>query len=152
MIAHLKYLWYFLKHKWYVFQECRKYRLFWRGVIHDWTKLIPQEWVAYVDHYYGTDDPTIFDRAANHHQKHNDHHWQYWVYLKDSGQQIVLAMTDAARKELVADWWGANRAIGLPDEDLITWYEANYNTFIFHSETRAWLDNELGVGRKSKPL
>lgn len=146
MKTHLKYLRYFMRHKWYVFLECLKYRLIWRGVVHDWTKLLPQEWIPYANRYYGTHNQTAFDRAANHHHKHNDHHWQYWVYLKDSGQQVVLPLTASARKELVADWRGANRAIGLKEDDLVMWYKDNYETFLFHPDTRAWIDKELGIG------
>jgi hypothetical protein len=149
MKTHLKYLRYFIRHKWYVFLECLKYRLIWRGIIHDWTKALPIEWGAYANRYYGQHDQAKFDRAQNHHHKHNDHHWQYWVYLNDSGEQIALAMTDAARKELLADWRGANRAIGLQESELIEWYLENYEIFHFHPETRAWLDRELAVKHTS---
>lgn len=99
MRAHLKYLSYVLRHKWYVFVACLSYGLIWRGIIHDWTKFLPCEWFPYVDYFYGqkpTDmgatgynhqvnqDDTAFNRAWNHHQKANSHHWQYWLLTYDN--------------------------------------------------------------------
>ena len=32
---------------WYVFVECAKRGILWRGLIHDWSKILPSEFVPY---------------------------------------------------------------------------------------------------------
>jgi hypothetical protein len=53
MNKHLKYLKYVVKHKYYVARECFKEGLYWRGIVHDWTKLTPKEWIPYTEYFYG---------------------------------------------------------------------------------------------------
>jgi len=104
--AHLLYLRYVLRHKWFVFVA----GLFtgaplWRLIVHDWSKFTPSEWFAYARFFYGkprAENPVYsagvadryamdrerrqhaFDVAWLHHQKRNKHHWQYWVLMEDS--------------------------------------------------------------------
>lgn len=131
MNYHWKYLLYILRHKWFVFLACRKLGVsLWRSIKHDWHKLLPSEWNAYAAYFYG---PTValkdsepddyrywcqrgpvesdFNHAWNLHQKRADHHWQFWVLLMDDGSTKVLNMTEQAMREMVADWYGAGRAI-----------------------------------------
>lgn len=128
---HWKYLKYLLRHKWFVLAASVKLRVsLWRMLKHDWHKFLPGEWSPYVAYFYG---PTValkdsepddyrywcargpveaaFNRAWNLHQKRADHHWQFWVLLKDDGSTVVLEMPEAAIREMVADWYGAGRAI-----------------------------------------
>lgn len=85
MKKHFQYLWYLLRHKWFVFIAGLNLNVpLWRLLVHDWTKFLPCEWLPYVDNFYGDKkDPDAYDRAWNHHQKHNPHHWQYWLLTKD---------------------------------------------------------------------
>ena len=107
MKAHLLYLKYVIRHKWFVFLACLEYGLIWRGIKHDWTKFLPSEWFPYVAYFYGKKEvvPQIFtfgfdgkeklftkvpddvqsrfDIAWLHHQKRNSHHWQYWLLSPD---------------------------------------------------------------------
>lgn len=55
MKAHLAYLWYVLRHKWFVFLECWRLGIPWLGVVHDMSKFTPGEWFPYVNHFYGPD-------------------------------------------------------------------------------------------------
>ncbi len=91
-MKHLQYASYVMRHKWYVFVECCKLGIPLLGIIHDWSKLLPDEWWAYTNHFYGTDshhgasheatghfqtmsiqnDP--FDKAWLAHQRRNPHH------------------------------------------------------------------------------
>jgi len=51
-------------------------------------------------------------------------------------------MPDADRKEMLADWRGAGRALGKPDT--WAWYEAEKRDSIFlHPKTREWVEAEL---------
>ena len=52
-MKNLKYFGYVLKHKWYVFNECRKRGYLWLGLTHDWSKFRRSEWSPYVEKFYG---------------------------------------------------------------------------------------------------
>jgi hypothetical protein len=51
-----KYLWYIIKHKWYVLIECWRRGLIWRGITHDLSKLRPSEFFPYMHYFYGQRD------------------------------------------------------------------------------------------------
>jgi hypothetical protein len=122
MTAHLRYLRYVLRHKWYVLVAgLRTGAPLWRLLIHDWSKFTPSEWGAYVAKFYGgpmTQERIAdyhgdardhrmragpfkeqvdadFDRAWLHHQKRNRHHWQYWVLMEDDPKSHRWAITSA---------------------------------------------------------
>ena len=214
MKMHLKYLWYVLRHKWFVFVECCRLGIPWRGLTHDLSKFRPREWFPYARWFYGTWPPRsrsllhaqlgmttvryredvkcAFDMAWLHHQKRNDHHWQYWllspdipveewtltsmdgglteirltyrptkvdVFISDSARgepaaplqyEVArklnsfpepLAMPDRCRREMLADWRGAGRALGKPDTQ--AWYLKNKECIQLHPETRAWIEAQL---------
>lgn len=162
MRKHLLYLWYVIRHKWFVFVECCKLGIPWRGVVHDLSKLLPSEWFPYVNHFHGngrgitegrnetgyykpvdTGD-SAFDLAWFYHQKRNDHHWQYWCHPSEAGEfDKVIEMPMACRLEMLADWRGAGRAQGKPD--ILAWYNQNGHKMMFGSETREWIECRLGL-------
>jgi hypothetical protein len=100
MRAYLQYLWSVLRHKWFVMLECFKVGLIWRGITHDWTKFLPDEFIPYARHFYGnnrgvsvppdTDNPIerAFIFAWNRHQKRHDHHWQFWLLTEDNPSNV----------------------------------------------------------------
>ncbi|RKY28454.1 MAG: hypothetical protein DRP83_00710 [Planctomycetota bacterium] len=151
---HLSYLKYVLRHKFYVAQACFREGLVIRGLIHDVSKFLPSEWFPYVEYFYGEKDkPNLtrkrFDFAWLLHQKRNDHHWQWWVLSKDEGGRRVLPMSDAARKEMVADWFGASRAQGhgglYGPNGVKAWYKSHRKKMLLHDETRKWVERRLGL-------
>lgn len=164
-------LWRLLIHDWSKFtpSEWAGYRDFFYGPWQDAVVLSPSGGrakapakVAYA-----------FDRAWLHHQRENDHHWQHWlatewartraftydVLFKDDGTKVCLGnnawgdlpmpnfvplpMPDACREEMLADWRGAGRAVGRPDT--AAWYRKNRDNINLHPETRAWVEDRLGV-------
>ena len=154
MKAHLAYLKYVIRHKWYVFQECWRLGIRWRGIVHDLSKFSPAEWGPYVDYFYNEFPPYSevstyqktyygdkwtkewaqqrFDQAWLHHQHSNPHHWQHWVLREDSGATKCLRMPYKCMLEMVADWYGAGVAIkGKPTSD-DGQHPAHY------SELRSW--------------
>ena len=159
---HKQYARYVARHKWFVFQAGRTLRVHvWRLIWHDWTKFLPREWFPYTKFFYGPhmnrekaaeldydfpcpdDIELAFEQAWNHHQHKNDHHWQFWVRIGDDGSELVLPMPDNARREMLADWRGAGRALGKPDT--AAWYKANQDKMKLHEETRAWIEKQLGL-------
>lgn len=163
MRAYLKYLSYVLRHKWFVFVECCKEGIPWRGIVHDLSKLLPGEFIPYARYFYGREDtirrdktgyykPTdtgdkAFDFAWLLHQKRNKHHWQWWILPEDEGGVKVLPMPEVYRKEMICDWKGAGKAQGKkgPNE-CREWYQVNKTKMQLHPETRKWIEQKLEMG------
>lgn len=157
MRAHLEYLRYVLRHKWFVFVESCRLGIPWRGLVHDLSKFLPDEWCPYVRFFYGrharprrdatgyykptdTGDPA-FDRAWLAHQHRNSHHWQHWILPLDEGGTGVIEMPEAVRREMLADWRGAGRAQRTPDS--ARWYQAHKHQMRLGPRTREWIERQL---------
>jgi hypothetical protein len=62
---HLSYGSYVARHKLFVFQAGRKTGApLWRLLIHDWSKLTPVEWFAYVRSFYGPQPRAVEAKKA----------------------------------------------------------------------------------------
>lgn len=144
MKKHWRYARYIARHKWFVLVAGLKTGApLWRLLIHDWSKLMPVEWFAYAERFYGPTHPGMaFTRAWLHHQHRNPHHWQHWVLRRDDGVENAVPMPDKFVKEMVADWMGAGRVI-TGRWDVGTWYERNVSTIRLHSQTRAAVERLL---------
>lgn len=151
MRRHIAYLKYIIRHKWFVFIACRKLKVsLWRAIIHDWTKFLPSEWGLYARTFYKPDgtnqyvESAEFARAWRHHQRRNLHHWQAWLLTWDSGKTQPLYMPSKYTKEMVADWYGAGRAItgkwGARD-----WYLKNKEKIKLHEATKVLVELLLGM-------
>lgn len=145
-VAYFKYL---VRHKWFVYLACRMLGVgFWSSIVHDLSKFHPDEWFPYMRTFYTSSGEKQYVRSAdfanawNKHQKKNNHHWQYWLLTWDNGKTEALAMSEAARKEMVADWIGAGRAITGKNETK-QWYEKNKDKMILHANTRSEVEKLL---------
>lgn len=150
-MKYWKYLKYIIRHKYYVAQECFKYGLYWRGIMHDMSKLLPSEFFAYADYFYANGDERAFDMAWLKHQKRNDHHWQWWILNEDSGASKYMEMSWDAMTEMICDWVGAGKAMGKvsPKDDPFyetrAWYRANQNKIRLNITTRQWVKFRIGI-------
>jgi hypothetical protein len=155
-MKYLQYIWYLARHKWFVLLECWRVGLYWRGLKHDASKILPSEFIPYANFFYGRKPakrdstgyykPTdtgdaAFDFAWLLHQKRNDHHWQWWLLPEDEGGVKILPMSPNARLEMLCDWRGAGRAQGTPDT--VKWYEANKHKLQLHPDTREWVEKKI---------
>lgn len=138
-MSHMRYLWYVLRHKWFVFVAGRVLGVpILQLIIHDLSKFSAVEWPAYarIMPYFGRfkDAPPewvkAFDRAWEHHWQNNPHHPEYWA--RHGGP--VPAMPDVYTREMVADWYGAGRAQGKLDN--WGYYLAHRERYPFHPITR----------------
>ncbi len=149
MRKHLAYLKYVARHKWYVFHACLELGVpLWQALIHDWHKFLPDEWLPYLDYFYGDDGDSAavrarFSVAWLKHQNRAPHHWQYWVRINDDGTEDAIAMPDRYRREMLADWRGAGLAID-GEADTLSWYTPRRDGIRLHPETRVWLEREMG--------
>jgi hypothetical protein len=155
---------YIFRHKWFTMLECWKMGLYWRGVVHDLSKLTPSEFSAYAQFFWNADgsnkqirDKTgyykpidtgneAFDLAWLHHQARNDHHWQYWCVPDNEDQTKgvqfkTYQMPEKVWKEMICDWRGAGRA--QKSTSVIGWYEKNKDKMVLHPETRKKIEEEL---------
>lgn len=142
-----------IRHKWFVFLECCKAGIPLLGIIHDWSKFLPNEFFPYANHdfdkerdetgYYKPTDTgdLAFDYAWLLHQKRNKHHWQWFILPENGGGLKILDMPLKYRKEMLCDWRGAGRAYGTPD--VKRWYEKNKNKMQLHPNTREWIEENI---------
>jgi len=158
-MKYCQYLWGLSRHKWFVMLECFRLGLYWIGITHDISKLLPSEFMPYMEHFYGSKigigrgrnetgyfKPTdtgdaAFDFAWLLHLKRNKHHWQYWCLPDNEGGLKILEMPSKYRKEMLADWRGAGRAQGTPDTK--KWYDANRHKMSLGIETRRWIEAQI---------
>lgn len=143
---HIAYLNYVARHKAFVFRAGLKTGApLWRLLIHDWSKFTPAEWFPYTEYFYGGHAKqsfrylvckTKFNRAWLHHLHSNAHHWQYWVLRNDDGTTKALPMPEHYVREMVADWFGAGRAI-TGKWEAGKWYSQNAHKMVLHQRTRA---------------
>lgn len=170
MKKYFKYFNYVIRHKWFVFLECCRVGMIWRGFIHDLSKLYPSEFLPYANFFYGKKGSSIkkgrnktgyykptdtgdkdFDFAWLLHQKRNRHHWQWWILPEDEGGVKILPMEEPYLTEMICDWIGAGKAQGYfsprDDKYLKTrkWYQQNGVKMQLHRDTRGQIEGILGV-------
>ena len=130
----------------------------WRGLVHDLSKFIPGEFIAYSCYYYEnnigsqrSDDLIDNENSAFYinwliHQKRNRHHWQWWIFLHGNDDNpTVLPMADQYIKEMVADWRGAGKAQGEPDT--VVWYQCHKSKMMLHPATQKSVEQLLYAER-----
>lgn len=105
---------------------------------HDQSKYSDDEFYGYRQWFYPEDDVPkskyYFDLAWNHHQKHNPHHWEYWI-MQD---QTILPMSGVYWLEMLCDWGGMSLKFGdLPSQ----FYDDNFTKMRIHPDTRQAIDN-----------
>lgn len=168
MNKYFQYFRYILKHKYFVFIEACKLGIPWRGFMHDMSKLLPSEFLAYTEKFYGGRISTeYFDIVAKYgcpemapwgvtiedkftiawlkHQHRNKHHWEYWVFnpdKNDGGSRYSVGMPKKYLKEMLADWRGAGKAITGKD-DTKEWYLKNKTNIVLRNEDRQWIEQQL---------
>lgn len=158
MRAHLRYAHYVFRHKWFVFLAGLRFKVpLHQLIFHDWHKLLPGEWIPYVNHFYRKPAETSregyyhnpddakreFNTAWLKHINRGPHHWQHWMLVYDSGDVFLIPMPDRFIREMVADWSGAGRAQG-HGNDVLPWYTKNRDRMSLHPETRARVEELIG--------
>ena len=159
MKHYIKYTKYLLRHIWNVRRMCWHNGLYWQGLIHDWSKWRPKEFIPYARYFYRKGEAkskrdstgyynanqtgdTDFDKSWLYHQKLNPHHWQYWVLPEDDGGTKIIKIPDKYAREMLCDWWGASITLGFKGQNK-DWYEANKGHIQLHPETRAFVEKNV---------
>jgi hypothetical protein len=151
-MKYIKYLWYLIRHKWFVMIECFKEGLVWQGIVHDLDKFRWDSFKCYSD-FMGSDRFTtsvpesLYARTGSRemnkvwlrHRKINKHHWQYYCYGRKEPRQMPYRYV----VEMVCDWKGAMKAHGV--SDLKAWYLYSRDSMVLHEHTRRLLNKLIGV-------
>ena len=145
MKKNWQYLKYIARHKWFVLVAGLKFKVsWWRLLIHDYSKFMPVEWTAYREFFYGERTPAVkaaFKKAWLHHIHINKHHWNHWTY-NDTDGTSVLEMPDKYIREMLADWFGAGRAIQ-GKWCAWDWYAEHESKICLHENTRGEVERLL---------
>jgi hypothetical protein len=141
-MKYLKYLLYVLEHKKNVLIECWKDGLYLHGIIHDWSKFRPSEFLPCARFFQRKDrtktykqsdeDDIDFQTGWNLHQKRNKHHWNYWVSVTRKNEIVSLPMPEKYIKQMICDWKGMARKFGGTWQE---YYKKNKEDFILHPST-----------------
>ena len=146
--SHLKTV---LRHKYYVYINCKKAGLLWRGIIHDLSKFTPTEFLESVKYYEGTRSPidhcreeTGISKAWIHHKANNKHHYEYWIDIDPEGNKKPAQMPYKDALEAVCDSLGAGMSYsinkGVPfsyrDEYYVWWTNKKAKTNDINDQTK----------------
>ncbi len=142
----MKYFLYLIKHKWYVFIECCKAGIPWRGILHDLSCFWPDAFILsakyWTGHSYQSEafsDPN-FDLIRLRHYRRNGHHWQHWVLLLDSGGLKPIEIPEKFVKEMWCDWIVAGRLQG---NNIVEWVEEHISSMALHPGTRNSIEAKM---------
>ena len=154
--GYVRYFLWVTKHRWYVFCLCVKNGIWLQGLLHDFSKFYPDEFIPSAIYFHkrlnpdGTPNEKIFEdykRARRIHKVRNPHHWEHWVDWKtDNGGVIgIRKMEDKYFKEMICDWVGCSKskfgkeAVRRGDNLYETrkWFHFNKYRMLFHNDTLA---------------
>lgn len=124
--------------------------------LHDLSKYMDDEYWAYDNNFYNTIFPAFvtdtqksFDYAWLHHINYNEHHWQHWILIDDTGVAEPLKMPYAYVIEMVCDWWSFSweryNSTNNPEDllEVLTWYSSNKQNMQLHRDTRVQVQQLL---------
>ena len=126
---------YVIKHKKDVFLECRKIKgMWWRGITHDLTKFLPCEFIPYTRKFYGDGyKEECFQKALEHHYKHNSHHWNYYNGEDMDYEDII---------EMICDWKAMAKKVNSTAQEF---YLKNYLKLNLSWNTRIYIEMALDL-------
>lgn len=102
-----------------------------RVMKHDDSKFSEDEFIPYMQKFYpweGMDKTTElideeFNKAWNHHIRHNDHHPEHWLKWSDlEKKDIYISMDDDAIVEMLLDWIAMSMA---RNQSVYEWWSTN---------------------------
>jgi hypothetical protein len=103
---------------------------------HDKSKYDSYEFGGYRQFFYPENEneknAIAFNHAWNHHQKSNDHHWEYWLLIGISGKIEALKMDLPSIIEMLCDWTAMSvKFKNIPSK----WFDANKEKMVLHHDT-----------------
>lgn len=148
-----------MKHKRNVRRACFKMGLYYQGIVHDFSKFSPTEFIPSVRYYSGTFSPNATDRVLTgvstswlHHKGRNRHHHEYWTDFTPSKEPYIIGcrMPMKYLAEQVADRYAACVAYNgenYNQGDAWKYFERESKFLLMDQDTRAVLEAALKLMR-----
>ena len=150
---HLKTI---LHHKRLVRAGCFKVGLYRQGIMHDWSKYSPTEFLVGCKYYQGNMSPNNAERAARgyssswlHHKGRNKHHYEYWIDYGLDGKKALIGMKMPKNYvvEMVLDRIAASKVYkgdAYKDSDPLEYFtHGGTDGYVMHEDTKALLEKLL---------
>lgn len=145
-----------LHHKKLVRRYCFRAGLYKQGIMHDWSKYSPVEFIAGVKNYQGgVKSPNFGEKKAKgyssawlHHKGRNRHHYEYWIDFTLDPSQGLQGMPMPTRYvvEMFCDRIAASKNYNkgtYNDSFPLQYYEKNKMHYILHKDTKDLLERLL---------
>ena len=140
-------------HKNMVRAGCFKVGLYRQGIMHDWSKYTPTEFLVGCKYYQGNMSPNNAERADKgystawlHHKVRNKHHLEYWIDYsasdKGHGGMTGMKMPLKYVVEMFIDRISASKNYqkeNYTDRSALTYYEKGKGHYMMHKDTEAML-------------
>ncbi|MCM1282092.1 MAG: DUF5662 family protein [Roseburia sp.] len=147
---HLKTI---VRHKRLVRSGCFQVGLYRQGIMHDWSKYSPVEFLVGCKYYQGDRSPNNAERedkgysaAWLHHKGRNKHHLEYWIdyQAKKDGHGGMTGMKMPVRYvvEMFMDRIGASKNYQkekYTDSSPLIYYKKGQGHYMMHADTEALL-------------
>ena len=151
--GHLKTI---LHHKKLVRHYCFRAGLYKQGIMHDWSKYSPVEFINGVKNYqggkkspnFGEKKTKGYSSAWLHHKGRNRHHYEYWIDFTLDPSEGLQGMPMPTRYvlERFCDRVAASKNYNRNDYDdtfALAYYEKNKQHYILHKDTKELLEKLL---------
>ena len=150
---HLKTIW---NHKKMVRKGCFKVGLYRQGIMHDWSKYTPVEFLVGCKYYQGDKSPNNEERKVKgysaawlHHKGRNKHHLEYWIdYSVKDDCMAGMKMPAEYVVEMFIDRISASKNYQkekYTNHSPLAYYEHGKNHYMMHPDTRRLLEKLLHI-------
>ena len=152
-LQHLKTI---LHHKNLVRKGCFRVGLYRQGIMHDWSKYTPTEFLVGCKYFQGTKSPNNAERidkgyssAWLHHKGRNKHHYEYWVDYGIDGRKCLIGMKMPVRYvvEMFLDRIAASKVYkgsAYQDSDPLDYFQKGGTAdYVMHEDTKRLLTTLL---------
>lgn len=145
-----------LHHKKLVRHYCFMAGLYKQGIMHDWSKYSPVEFLAGVRYYqdgrrspnFGEKEKRGYSSAWLHHKGRNRHHFEYWIDMTLDPSEGLQGMPMPTRYvlEMFCDRIAASKNYNRDNYDdsfALAYFEKNRGHYTIHPESMALLEKLL---------
>ncbi|MCI8326481.1 MAG: catalase [Lachnospiraceae bacterium] len=142
-------------HKRLVRAGCFRVGLYRQGIMHDWSKYNPVEFLVGCRYYQGNMSPNNVERVKKgyssawlHHKGRNKHHMEYWIDYSAYEKKGVCGMKMPVKYvvEMFIDRMSASKNYlkeTYTNKSPLEYYENGKNIYLLHPETRELLERLL---------
>ena len=142
-----------LHHKKMVREGCFRVGLYRQGIMHDWSKYTPVEFLVGAKYYQGDKSPNNIERQEKgysgawlHHKGRNKHHYEYWIDYSCHGIEGSMAPAPMPRRYIVEMFMDRIAACKVYHKDAYTckdpllYYQSSQTPPPLHPKTKKMLE------------